>query len=85
MNLNSEQMKRLKNAIREMDVALTQIDNQKEQIKQIISDVHDELDVEKKLIRKIAKTYHKQNFSTTKMENQEFEVFYENIIETKKT
>lgn len=83
MNLNSEQMKRLKDAIREIDIALTQVQNQKDHIKQIIGDVHDELDVDKKLIRKIAKTYHKQNFTTAKMENEEFEVFYENVIEKK--
>ena len=83
MNFNSEQMKRLKDAIRELDVAMTQIDAQKEQIKQIISDVHDELDLEKKLLRKMAKTYHKQNFATVKIENGEFEAFYENVIEKK--
>lgn len=83
MNLNAEQLIRLKNAIREIDVAMTQIDNQKDQIKQIIDDIHDELDIEKKLIRKMAKTYHKQNFANVKIENGEFETFYENAIERK--
>lgn len=83
MNLNEEQLKRLKGAIRELDVAMTQIQNQKEHIKQIISDVHDEIDIEKKLVRKMAKVYHKQNFATVKMENGEFEEFYESVIEKK--
>lgn len=83
MNLNAEQLKRLKDAIREIDVAMTQIDNQKDQIKQIIDDIHDELDIEKKLIRKMGKVYHKQNFANVKIENGEFETFYENVIERK--
>lgn len=85
MNLNPEQLKRLKDAIREIDVAMTQIDNQKDHIKQIIGDIHDELDIEKKLIRKMGKVYHKQNFSSVKIENGEFEAFYENVIERKTT
>lgn len=85
MNLNADQLKRLKDAIREIDIAMTQIDNQKDQIKQIISDIHDELDIEKKLIRKMGKVYHKQNFANVKIENGEFETFYENVIERKTT
>lgn len=85
MNLNPEQLKRLKDAIREIDVAMTQIDNQKDHIKQIIGDIHDELDIEKKLIRKMGKVYHKQNFANVKIENGEFETFYENVIERKTT
>lgn len=83
MNLNEDQMKRLKGAIREIDVAMTQIQNQKDHIKQIISDVYDELEIEKKLIRKMGKVYHKQEFSKIKNENGEFEAFYESVIEKK--
>lgn len=83
MNMSADQLKRLKDAIRELDIAMTQIDNQKDHMKQIIDDLNGELDIEKKLVRKMAKTYHKQNFATVKMENGEFEAFYENVIERK--
>lgn len=74
-----QELEKLKKGIREMSDVMTMMEAQRETMKNIIDDVYDELKIPKKIIRKIAKTYHKQNFSEQRTENEEFELFYEGI------
>lgn len=79
--LNPDVRKKVQNAIMEADRALIEIDGLKEHIKDIIAklcDEHEELD--KKVIRKMIKVYHKQNLSAVKLEHDMLESFYDEVF-----
>lgn len=81
-SLTPPQKKRLKGAIREMNDCFTRIAAENQLIKDSIGDLSEELGLDKKLIRKLAKTYYKASFSMDKEENRTFEEFYSMLMET---
>lgn len=78
-NFSDKELEKLKKSVREMSDVMTMMEAQRETMKNIINDVYDELKIPKKIIRKIAKTYHKQNYNEQITENEEFSLFYEGI------
>lgn len=78
--LNPDVRKKVQNAVMEADRALIEIDSQKEQIKDIINKVAEEHDLEKKVLRKMIKVYHKNNLATVKLEHNELEAFYDEVF-----
>ena len=80
----SDQQK-LKNAIVEITNCMLRMDSERDQIKEIINDVADNYDVDKKQVRKIATTMYKSNYSDVVEENREFELLYETLVEGRKT
>lgn len=79
-SLNENDRNRLKNAIREMNDGLTRIAAERDLQKEIINTLHDELGLDKKIVRRMARTYYNANFSTEVEENKSFEEFYSVII-----
>nr|QMP83689.1 MAG: hypothetical protein [Caudoviricetes sp.] len=75
-----EQLNTLKKGLREFSDVMSMMESQKEVMKDILGSLYDELKIPKKLIRKMAVTYHKKNFSEVTAENEEFEVLYEGVI-----
>lgn len=59
---------------------MTTIETERDMIKDAISDLSDQFDLDKKTIRKIAKAYHKQTFGEEKKSFEEFETMYEEIV-----
>lgn len=78
--LTEEQLRILKNGMKEMSDVFTMQESQREVIKDILGNLHEELKIPKKLIRKMAKTYHKRNFEEVVAEQEEFELLYEGIV-----
>ena len=76
---NPEDRKKLLNAIKEIDNSLTRVSAERDFQKDAITAVADELDLEKKYVRKLATIYHKQNFSQVQQEQEEVETLYELI------
>lgn len=74
-----EDRKKLLNAIKEIDNSMTRVAAERDFQKDAISAVADELDLEKKYVRKLASIYHKQNFSQVQQEQEEVETLYELI------
>jgi hypothetical protein len=74
-----EDRKKLLNAIKEIDNSMTRVAAEKDFQKDAITAVADELELEKKYIRKLASIYHKQNFSQFQQEQEEVETLYELI------
>lgn len=77
--------KKVQDAMKEIDIAYNEVDSQKEHIKDIINklvDEHEELD--KKVLRKLARIYHKQNLSSVKMDNDMVVDMYEQVFNTGK-
>lgn len=79
-SLNDMERKKLKKAIMEMNDSMTRVSAERDLQKEIISNLHDELGVDKKLIRRMAKAYFKANFGQEVEENKAFEESYDLII-----
>lgn len=76
-----EDRKRIRAALQEMSDSMTRVDAERDLMKQIINNVHEEFELSKKTFRRMAKVYHRQNFSKEVAEHEEFEVMYENITQ----
>lgn len=67
-------------AIKEADESMIRIDAEKDQINEIIEELHEKYELNKGLIRKMIRTYHKQNFTKVEQESEDFLQAYETII-----
>lgn len=79
-NFTEEELKVLKNGIKELSDVYTMMEAQKDTEKSIIDAVYEELKIPKSLIRKVAKAYHKRNYDAVVAENEEFQLFYEGVV-----
>lgn len=79
-SLNEIERKRLKKAIMELNDSMTRCAAERELQKEIISTLHDELGIDKKLVRRMSKAYYKANFGEEVEENKAFEESYDLII-----
>lgn len=82
--------KAIKDCMQQISHAMTRIEGERSYIKEAITEICEEYQLSKKTFRRLAKTYHKQNFSIEVAEHQEFEQMYEEItnettLETLKT
>lgn len=78
-NLSSADLKKLKDGIVEISNSLTRQEAEKDNIKSIVDELSDKLSIDKKLIRKLGKTYHKSNFNEEEEAFREFEDLFEAI------
>ena len=76
-----EDRKRIRVALQEMSDSMTRIEAERDLMKEIITNVHEEFELSKKTFRRMAKVFHRQNFSKEVAEHEEFEVLYENITQ----
>ena len=82
MNLTPQDKKKLENALKDMSASMTRQAAERDLQKNVIGDICDELDLNKKVFRKLAKVYHKQNFADEVATHQEFESLYANVTKT---
>ena len=59
---NPADRKKIKDALQEISDAMTRIAAEKDLIKEIVADVSDNFQMEKKTVNKMARVYHKQYF-----------------------
>lgn len=71
--------KAIKKCLEELSGSMTRIEGEREYIKEAIKDICEEYQLSKKTFRRLARTYHKQNFSLEVAEHEEFEIMYEQI------
>ena len=81
--LDETQLKALKGAIDEINVAMQQIEFQNNAIKDIVDATYDSLGVTKKLIKRMAKVYYNQSIQSEIDEFKDFEALFEAITEVK--
>lgn len=79
--LDDEQLKILRDGIKEMSVVMSKIDIHKESLKDIVVSVYEEIKIPKKIINRIAKVYHKNSFAEVIVEDKEFETLYSTVVE----
>jgi hypothetical protein len=81
MNLTPQDKKKLENALKDMSASMMRQSAERDLQKNIIGDICEELDLNKKVFRKLAKVYHKQNFADEVATHQEFESLYETVTQ----
>lgn len=82
MQLSDEAKKKITGAMNEMSASMLRGEAEKELQKNIINDLFDELKIPKKVLSKMARVYHKQNFAEEKATHEEFEELYHSITGT---
>ena len=78
--LSAEDKNKLKLAVQDMNDSLTRVAAERDHQKNVISDIFEEIGIDKKLFRRMSKVYFKANFSEEVEENNTFEDFYSAII-----
>jgi hypothetical protein len=68
------------NALKEWSNSAVRVEAEKDLQKNIIEDLSDKVDIEKKYLNKLATMYHKQNFAQFQQEREEIEELYESIV-----
>ena len=79
-SLSDGDKKRLRGAIQELNDSMTRVAAERELQKDTIAKVFEELGVDKKLVRRMAKVYYKANYSQEVEENENFEKFYTKVL-----
>lgn len=74
-----EAKRRINGAFQDISDVLTQIEAGKDTIKQIVADFSEEFQIDKGMFRRLANTYHKQNFGDASKKNTDFEILYETV------
>lgn len=80
---SEKDLRGIKDALGEISNEMTIIDTHKESIKDIVDAVYDKYKLPKKVINRLAKTYHKQTFQEEVQLDNEFEAIYVGITEAK--
>lgn len=83
MNLTPNDKLKLEGALKDMSTSFARQAAERDLQKNVIGDICEELNLNKKIFRKLAKTYHKQNFDDEVATHEEFEQLYEEV--TRKT
>ena len=71
--------KAIKKCMDELSASMARIDGERDFIKEAIVNICEEYEMSKKTFSKLAKVYHKQNFSKEVAEHEEFETMYEQL------
>jgi hypothetical protein len=79
MNLTPEQKKDLQKAVQEISNSMTRMEAERDLIREIVKDQSQNLQIPKKIISKIAKTFHKQNLTQEIADHEEFVELYESV------
>ena len=74
---------KLKSMLVEGTHALQRIDDEREALKDIVSTISEEFEIEKKVLNKLVRTMYKRNYETLQAENEDFETLWETLMENK--
>lgn len=78
---NPADLNKILEAVKEADDSMIRIESERTQIKAIINNLAEEFEgLNKKYIRKLIKTYHKQNLATEVAEMEDFQTLYEAVV-----
>jgi hypothetical protein len=73
---------KIKKMLGEISDSYTRISAERELVKETIEALAEDFEIDKKVLRKMAQVYHKQNFTTVEAEQEEFVFTYESILGT---
>jgi len=79
-SLSNEDKKKLKNVIYALNDSMTRVSAERDLQKEAINEIFDELGIDKKIVRKMAKAYFMANYNNMVEEEKNFQDFYDSII-----
>jgi hypothetical protein len=79
--LTEEDRKILRKAVMEMNDSMTRVGAERELQKETTNEVADKLGIDKKLFKRMAKSYFLANYKDVVHENNDFEEFYSAVME----
>jgi hypothetical protein len=68
--------------MKEISDSMARMEGEREFIREAINEICEKQELSKKTFRRMARVYHKQNFSKEVEEHEEFEAMYETITNT---
>ena len=68
----------------EMSASMTRAAGERDFQKEAIKNIADQYELDKKMLRKIARIFHQSKFSTIQEENNELESMYQTVFENNK-
>lgn len=71
---------KIKKMLGEISDSYTRISAERELVKETIEALAEDFEIDKKVLRKMAQVYHKQNFTTVESEQEDFVFMYESIL-----
>ncbi|MGA1712061.1 MAG: hypothetical protein ACO4CS_12325 [bacterium] len=74
--------KAIRDALSEISGSMTRIEAERDFIKEAIANTCENFQLNKKTFRRMAKVFHKQNFTQEQQDHEEFENLYETITGT---
>ncbi len=77
---NPKDREQLLGVLSECSNALTRIDSEKDLIKEAVKKVCEDLQLPKRLVNKLVKVYHKQNYDEEVATHEQFETLYETVV-----
>ena len=80
-----EDRKKMKTMLAEMTHCMQRADDEKESMKDIADQILRQYAIPKKTINKLARTMYKRNYADLQAENEDFELLYETLVESKIT
>lgn len=80
IHLTEIQKQDVKNCLQEISVLMSKQEQLKEQIAAVYDTMKDGYQIEKKVARKLAKTYHKRSFEEETAVFQEFDELYNTVV-----
>ena len=83
MSLSEHAKKAIKDLVGEVSGAMTRMEGERDFVNEAIKAVADEHELDKKILSKMCKTYHKQRFHTEKQDNEQFESTYSEVFDIK--
>lgn len=79
ITLTDEQKKQLKGAIQEISNSMLRAEAERDLTREIVKEQSQQLQIPKKIISKIAKTYHKQSLTQDVQDHEDFVELYEKV------
>jgi hypothetical protein len=70
---------KLLDALKEISASMARVEAERDLMKNVKSDICDDLQLNRKVLNKLARTYHKGNFSEEVELHKDFETLYETV------
>jgi hypothetical protein len=77
---NPADQKKLLDVLKECSGAMTRMEGEKDYIKESVTAIAKDLQLPKRLVSKLVKVYHKQNYDEEVATHEHFESFYDTIV-----
>jgi len=71
---------KIKKMLSEISDSYTRISAERELVKETIEALAEDFDLDKKILRKMAQIFHKQNYSEVESEQEELALLYESVV-----